>query len=702
MESSEQAGSELPTQKDLPNEPWIHYLTEHRHTETNKLITSHDTNKTADLPDTEEKKDPAFTVLTTYRKTNPDEDIAFLHPFYSVRLHSKSIINALQTVVKYYPGYNLTGRIEINWPYPILVHHYDELTQYRDDIQRKDDHEICEREKGAYEDLGLLLEYLDQSVMPDVLKEKDRNKKGYYTFEHAWVSHKPGTTKFDTFRLHENKHPMVVYSISGGVYTYPSTEWDFKAWYTEYDGRFLGRRKISVLKAPFDGQRKLSFITVGDLERDDLDEDVRTQLKWGKLYCELLKKRCKHYKGITQKFPYNEVNGLVMVDVKAYFADRGRSVLLMSSDDCRSWTSDCRCRVCKQQTAEGGNRKIVPLFYDYNDIDIEEQTLKPHQYFLCSHEIHAYVFRTRTWVWCIPRFYKHLHLRYFSDPIFEEDLISSLVMNDERKKALKALAKSFARVDRHGNALTREPWGADFVVGKGHGLIFLLHGRPGVGKTCTAECIAAFTKRPLMVLTSSDIGTDHKEMAKSWNAVLLIDEADIFLERRSTADLVRNSLVAGFLRALEFFDGILFLTTNRVGSFDDAFISRIHVQLYYPDFDDEQRQAIWKTFMNKLAQERGDYMRLNVDAKDYIHGARIKALKLNGREIRNTFQTAVSLAEYEAQKGEDGKILVTDNHLRAVIELSSDFKEYIDELHQGDEAKRAERQYNRVDRYKTE
>jgi hypothetical protein len=41
------------------------------------------------------------------------------------------------------------------------------------------------------------------------------------------------------------------------------------------------------------------------------------------------------------------------------------------------------------------------------------------------------------------------------------------------------------------------------------------------------------------------------------------------------------------LRALEFYDGILFLTTNRVGSFDDAFISRIHVQLYYPDFDDE-------------------------------------------------------------------------------------------------------------------
>lgn len=60
-----------------------------------------------------------------------------------------------------------------------------------------------------------------------------------------------------------------------------------------------------------------------------------------------------------------------------------------------------------------------------------------------------------------------------------------------------------------------------------------------------------------MVLTSSDIGTDPKRIeliltsrfktATSWGAVLLIDEADVFMERRSTADLERNSLVAGEL-----------------------------------------------------------------------------------------------------------------------------------------------------------
>ena len=64
---------------------------------------------------------------------------------------------------------------------------------------------------------------------------------------------------------------------------------------------------------------------------------------------------------------------------------------------------------------------------------------------------------------------------------------------------------------------------------------------------------------------------------------------------------------------------------------------------------------------------------------------------------RTAFQTAVALAEYDAEKDEEGKILLTDTHLRAVVELSRDFKEYLQELHKGDEAKRAARKYERLD-----
>ena len=63
-------------------------------------------------------------------------------------------------------------------------------------------------------------------------------------------------------------------------------------------------------------------------------------------------------------------------------------------------------------------------------------------------------------------------------------------------------------------------------------------------------------------------------LAEQWKAILLLDEADIFLERRATRDIQRNGIVSIFLRRMEYFRGLVFLTTNRVGHIDDAFISR--------------------------------------------------------------------------------------------------------------------------------
>lgn len=61
------------------------------------------------------------------------------------------------------------------------------------------------------------------------------------------------------------------------------------------------------------------------------------------------------------------------------------------------------------------------------------------------------------------------------------------------------------------------------------------------------------------------------------------------------------------------------------------------------------------------------------------------------------FQTAVSLAEYEDQRDEEGKILLTDEHLRSVVGLSKDFKTYLEELHKADEDKRAKKRFERLD-----
>ena len=85
-------------------------------------------------------------------------------------------------------------------------------------------------------------------------------------------------------------------------------------------------------------------------------------------------------------------------------------------------------------------------------------------------------------------------------------------------------------------------------------MIILLDGPPGVGKTLTAESVAEAMQAPLYSMSAGELGTqnfvveqklnDVLQMATMWNAILLVDEADVFLEQRSPGDLRRNELVS--------------------------------------------------------------------------------------------------------------------------------------------------------------
>ena len=142
----------------------------------------------------------------------------------------------------------------------------------------------------------------------------------------------------------------------------------------------------------------------------------------------------------------------------------------------------------------------------------------------------------------------------------------SLVLEPKTKDIVKALVESH----KYHAAESID----DVIQGKGKGLVAVLHGPPGTGKTLTAEGISELLKCPLYMVSAGELGTDSRflelelqkilDICHAWGAILLLDEADVFLEKRNMHDLHRNALVSIFLRQLEYFQGILFLTTNRV------------------------------------------------------------------------------------------------------------------------------------------
>ncbi|KAF9258542.1 P-loop containing nucleoside triphosphate hydrolase protein [Marasmius fiardii PR-910] len=245
---------------------------------------------------------------------------------------------------------------------------------------------------------------------------------------------------------------------------------------------------------------------------------------------------------------------------------------------------------------------------------------------------------------------------------WNQEAFTNLVLPDDRKNMLQAL------VEAHHQELGFD----DFIKGKGHGLVVNLFGPPGVGKTFSAEATSEHVKRPLYLVGAGDLGTAPAgldlalervfEVATAWKAIVLIDEADVFLEQRSLHDLDRNAMVAVFLRHVEYYRGILFLTTNRVKAFDEAFLSRIHVALHFTHLPIESKIKIWTAFIRK------------VGALDAVSPAQIEIMakrNVNGRQIKNAVRTAQSLAVGKGQVLSFGHFMET---LDAMEEFEKDFE----------------------------
>ncbi|GLI81005.1 hypothetical protein PoHVEF18_009374 [Penicillium ochrochloron] len=578
----------------------------------------------------------------------------------------------------------------------------------------------------AREQLNLLLTYLRLTPeVEDYLASLDAQSNARtIQFENIWTIFPPGEVVYSTLFMnepqlfvvkdsgpqnyvfrHKNRslRESLFESLLGEIMseldnneqkTSPALKWSMVAWMYDWNGTcfqrvpvrfefdfFTGSRAINTLhchplrlhESEDTGSQGGKDCSIAELEKILLDRGrrfrelcVREKGSWMFDYHGDAISHAVGFQNMTLKDSKDQgkkryIHGRVMVDFQAYlqnvpssghFGPVGTAEIVNKDDE-------CRCSTCSANRALSNNQK---RHYDGANANNEFEEL---QYMICPPRVLGYHLQSRNWL----ELNIGKHQGVPSDSVEGERYLSDVAQPRNNKEfdtlQLDEMQKTLIRdlVQSHVSRTNSKLWVEDIGQNKGRGLVILLHGPPGVGKTLTAESVAQLAGKPLFSVGVSDIGlkpeaVEHQletlfELAANWQAVLLFDEADVFLESRGsyTSDLDRNALVSVLLRVLEYYDGMLILTTNRIREFDIAVQSRVNLGIKYDDLDREQKLAIFNNFINQVPKDNIDdkeriqnWFKNDTDAKEWTKF-------LNGRHIRNIVFSAVALAR------QDGGIL---------------------------------------------
>lgn len=238
-----------------------------------------------------------------------------------------------------------------------------------------------------------------------------------------------------------------------------------------------------------------------------------------------------------------------------------------------------------------------------------------------------------------------IHSANLKDYEWDKTLGDKLILNEDEKGLIDVLmSQTNKRIE-------------DIIRGKMRGTIILATGRPGVGKTLTAEVFSEMIEKPLYNVQCSQLGIEVEQVEKRlevvlnrasrWGAILLIDEADVYIRARGE-EIQQNAIVGVFLRLIEYYRGVLFMASNRGEMVDDAIISRATAWIKYELPDEDQLADIWRVlgaqYEAKLAKK---------DIATLIE----KLPKISGRTVRNLLKLARMIA--------GDKAISVENILRA-------------------------------------
>ena len=190
-----------------------------------------------------------------------------------------------------------------------------------------------------------------------------------------------------------------------------------------------------------------------------------------------------------------------------------------------------------------------------------------------------------------------VHVDDIEDYVYDKSLRDKLILPQSHKELLDILVNNASILK------------GDIIDNKGNGTVVILEGPPGCGKTLTTEVYSELMEKPLYKISSGQLGVDAKEMdsnlydvlrrASRLGCILLIDECETFVRKRGN-DLIQNAIITTFLRKIEYFDGIMFLTSNKIKDIDDAILSRCIAAIKYEKPTEENAKKIWKVLSKQF------------------------------------------------------------------------------------------------------
>ncbi|KAF3934426.1 hypothetical protein ABW19_dt0209334 [Dactylella cylindrospora] len=573
----------------------------------------------------------------------------------TIDIKSRPVRDALKEMIVDYPGISFsTSIVTLKFPLHVLWYYQKQLNELADEEAKK------ESVLGTH--LATLMKFLNDEFAPINKEYKSLTAEGLITYELAWTLFQPGiqvyTTLFAQQRVLKLKSFQYTSNQCGAFGALQSS-------YVDYDGTKFGEAETQLKIWAFDGTTKITDLPVIPLDRHPRKESIKKRLiERGTKFVALQGSHCKRYNGIAventmfgpSKIP---INGRVMIDASTHamfnpneaknlkaiikaenlkLRGDGDNTLTYNNNPCYDDEYDDY-----SDYDDDGNRICVrgdPTGQDFDESTSKKSRildLPDEHKLMCNALVWGYTLESKKWV--------QFFVDKIEEVIWNTESFSKLVLPETTKELIRGLVESHINENSQFD---------DFVEGKGKGLISVLHGAPGLGKTMTAETVAEYTKSPLYTVSAGSLGTDAVSLEKNlekilklctiWKAVLLLDEADVYLEERSLHDIERNALVSIFLRLLEYYHGILFLTSNRVKTFDEAFQSRIHIALRYNDLTPSARVQVWKNFIAKIEGSGTETTIVEEDFKE------LEPIELNGRQIKNATRTALSIAARRGEK----------------------------------------------------